>query len=114
MWELSCDPSRAVIISELMALANHRKGLQGLIAEFGRDFHRRQTEIIAQELSVRGIDNSAWPPSVLAALFENAARSFALGGSYGIAGHHEARDFVANWLTEFVSAPGKDPQKASN
>jgi AcrR family transcriptional regulator len=107
MWQLSCDPSRAVIISELMALANHRKGLQRLIADFGHEFHLRQTEIIARELKATGTELH-WPPSVIAALLENAARSFALGGNYGIGGHNEARDFVTDWLKALVSNSGKD------
>lgn len=112
MWNLSCDPSRAVIISELMALANHRKGLQRLIGEFGREFHQRQIEIIERELHAKSVDTAKWPAGVVAALFENAARSFALGGNYGIAGHDEARDFVTRWLKDFVSTRDTDAHDA--
>lgn len=104
MWRLSCDPSRAAIISELMALANHRKGLQQMIAEFGREFHDRQTQIVAGELARKGIAARHWPAGVIAAIMENAARSFALGGDYGIGGHIAARDFVTDWIERFVSA----------
>jgi TetR/AcrR family transcriptional regulator len=104
LWKLSCDPTRAVVISELMALSNHRKGLQRLIADFGRAFHERQTEIVARTFEAGGIDTGRWPPGVIAALVENAARSFALGGNYGIPGHEEAREFVTDRLREFVGA----------
>lgn len=106
MWHLSCDRSRAVIISELMALSNHRKGLQVLIAEFGRAYHTRQAEIVAQAMAAKQIDPKAWPPNVIAALFENAARSFALGGDYEIEAHATARDFVTEWLKDFLATPG--------
>jgi TetR/AcrR family transcriptional regulator len=103
LWEVSCDPSRAVVISELMALANHRKGLQNRIANFGKNFHGKQAAIVARALAEMGVDQERWPAEVVASLLENAARSFSLGGSYGIDGHIAARDFVLRRLREFVS-----------
>jgi AcrR family transcriptional regulator len=101
LWTLSSEPSRAVLITEFVALANHRKGIRTLIQEFGQEFHKRQMAIIATELAKRGVDQAQWSPSVLAALLENTARGFAFGGSLNIVAHDEARAFVTTKLHEF-------------
>jgi AcrR family transcriptional regulator len=101
LWQISCDTSRAVVVQELMALANHRKGLLALLSEFGRNYHLKQTEIIETELARKGID---WgmPPSVIASVMEVAARGFASGRDYDIPAHREAQAFITRWLAEVL------------
>ena len=104
VWKLSSEPPNAVIISELMALSNHRKGLRTLIAEFGREFHARQAAIIAAEFARRGVDTAQWPPAMVAAIMEAVARSFALGQGFDLEGQAQARDFIERLLLE--AGPG--------
>ncbi|RZI68591.1 MAG: TetR/AcrR family transcriptional regulator, partial [Pseudomonas sp.] len=87
LWKLSCDPSRAGLVQEFMALANHRKGLMALLSEFGRTFHAKQTEVIRQEIAVKRLDPGSLSPEVIAAILEVAARGFASGGGYDIPAH---------------------------
>jgi TetR/AcrR family transcriptional regulator len=103
LWELSCDTSRAVVVQELMALANHRKGLLTLLSEFGRNYHRKQTEIIESELAAKGLD---WgmPPAIIASIMEVAARGFASGRDYDIPAHREAQAFITSWLAKMDKA----------
>lgn len=101
LWHLSCDTSRAVIVQELMALANHRKGLLEQLSEFGRTYHRKQTEIVESELARKGRD-LGMPPSVIASVIEVAARGFASGRDYDIPAHREAQAFITRWLAKMV------------
>lgn len=102
IWELSSNPSRGIIMSELVALSNHRKGLRSLISEFGREYHARQAAIIAAELKARGLDQSQWPPAVIAAAMENMARGFVFGQGFSIEGHVDARDFITRRIHDLL------------
>jgi AcrR family transcriptional regulator len=102
MWRLNSDRSRAVIITELMAIANHRKGLRLLISEFGRQYHARQTEIMEAAVASAGVDTGGWTPSILAVVMENLARGFALGADFDIEAHLDAQAHVADWLSELT------------
>lgn len=101
LWNLSADPATAVLTTEIVALANHRKGLRALVQKFGREYQSRQAEIIGAEYARLGYDLALWPPMVLAAVMENMARGFALGESLQVTAQDEARDFVRKRLREF-------------
>jgi AcrR family transcriptional regulator len=106
LWRLSSDRSRAVIITEIIAAANHRKGLRMLISDFGVRYHARQTEIIGAALTSRGVELAGWTPSILAVVLENLARGFALGADFDIAAHVDAQAHVAAWLGEVLTGAG--------
>jgi AcrR family transcriptional regulator len=105
LWELSSNPARAVVIQELMALANHRKVLIALFSDFGRIIHAKQTEIIAQEIDAGRFESYGLPPAMIAATLEVAARGFAASASYDIPAHHEARDFILVLLKRNAEKP---------
>ena len=103
LWELSSDPSDAVIYAELMSLSNHRKGLQSLIGEFGAEYNRRQAEIIETELACAGVDSRTWSPHVVASLLETIGRGIAFGEGFHIEGHQQVREFVTAFLTTLMN-----------
>lgn len=98
LWELSCDTSRAIMIQELMALANHRKALKTLLSDFGRHYHEKQVEIINQEIADGHLDSRGIPPEIIAATLEVAARGFASGVDYDIPAHRQAQTFITDFL----------------
>jgi len=100
LWNLSSEPSNAVVISELMALSNHRKGLRTLISDFGWEFHAKQAAIVEAEFERRNLDTARWPPTVAAAIMEAVARSFALGQVFDIAEQTKAREFIEQLLQD--------------
>jgi TetR/AcrR family transcriptional regulator len=103
LWELSSDPSDAVIYSELMSLSNHRKGLQSLIGEFGVEYNRLQSDIIRTELEAAGVNTNKWPPQVVASLLESSGRSIAFSQGFHIEGHQKVREFVSVFLEDLIS-----------
>jgi len=98
IWRLSSRPENGIIISELTALANHRKGLKSAIADFGRRYHLCQTRIIEDHFARCNHSPLPCPPAILAAVLEAAARSFAAGRDFQIEEHELARDYVEDLL----------------
>lgn len=100
LWEISSNPSRAVLMSELISLSNHRKKLQSLISAFGVELNRRQAAIIETALAGTSVDLERWPPAVLAAILENLAKGLTFGVGYDIPSNDEARKLVARFVSE--------------
>ncbi|MCJ2180258.1 TetR/AcrR family transcriptional regulator [Novosphingobium album (ex Hu et al. 2023)] len=98
MWLLSCDPARATITAELMALANHRKDLSSLIGKFNEKFSARQIEILDTEFAARGIEFPGWPIEAIAAVMENTARGFAFGRNYELANQIDAQLLITRYI----------------
>ncbi|MBB4857664.1 AcrR family transcriptional regulator [Novosphingobium chloroacetimidivorans] len=103
MWKLSSDPSRATIVAEFLALANHRKGIAAVISQFGVRYQARQAQIIEATLAERGIDLPGWTPQHLATVLENLARSFLFGTNFAIPAHLETHAFVTDWLSQLFA-----------
>lgn len=98
LFELACDPETAAMQIEFLALANHRKGLSALIAEFGAEQNRREASILQSELARRGMVMPNFSPEQIATLFQTAARGLAFSGSFNSDRFNSARDAVINWL----------------
>lgn len=105
MWKISCDPTRAALMIELISLANHRPALHSLIEEFGRENNRRQVAIIEKVLGDSAADPFKIPASAIASILENLARSFAFAKGFDIASHDLARELVTEFIrTRFPSS----------
>ena len=105
IWELNSSHARAVIETEILALTNHRKDLRAKVADFGAAYSARESEIIARELQRREIDSIQLPPAVMASIFENLARGFAMGEGFAIGNHLEARAFIEQSLRALARTP---------
>lgn len=106
LWEISSNPSRAVLMSELISLSNHRKRLQSLISTFGVELNHRQAEIIEAALAGTSVDLERWPPVVLAAILENLAKGLAFGIGYDIPSNDQARELICSFVRELGAAGG--------
>lgn len=104
LWEISCDGSRAGVMAELLSLSNHRKGLQSLIGEFGDEYNRRQSAIIAAELGGGDFDLGKWPPTVLASLLDNLGKGYSFAQGYNIAGHSRAQQLITELIRSLAPA----------
>lgn len=104
MWELSADPTRSVLISELMALSNHRKSLKALIRDFSERFLARQARIVEAEFARRGVDLERYPPMTVATILETTARGFAFGGALDLDHYRAVRDFFVAQLRGMLAS----------
>lgn len=108
LWELSVEPSRTGLLTEFMALANHRKSIRDEIAEYSRRFRRQQAELLASRLPDYGIDPNEVPPATLLFLIGVVSRGFVAEGMLGLNdGHDETRELVERLLRRAEGdAPG--------
>ena len=102
LFEISCDPATAGLQLEFLALANHRKELHALIAEFGSVLNAREAEIIIGAVGEEGLRRSGATATELATIIQTAARGLAFAGKFNAERHAMARDRVLAWLRELA------------
>ena len=99
LWELVSDRKIAVLASEFLALANHRRTIRTEVARYGKQFRAVQTALFSQILSERGISRRQFPPAAMALIMEGIARALAIESSLGLsAGHADAVRVVQRYL----------------
>lgn len=106
LFEISCDPATAGLQLEFLALANHRKELHALIAEFGSVLNAREAEIIIGAVGDEGIARSGATAAELATIIQTAARGLAFAGKFNAERHAMARDRVLTWLRDLARGAG--------
>jgi AcrR family transcriptional regulator len=103
MFELSCDPANAALQMEFLALANHRKEMHALIAEFGRELNEAEAAIIRAAIPEVGLAKARATPEELATIIQTAARGLAFAGRFNTERFNNARGAVIGWLRLLVS-----------
>lgn len=100
MFELSCDVANSAMQLEFLALANHRKELHTLIADFGHRLNRREAEIIRTAVSPTILERAGATPEQLASILETTARGLAFSSRFNAERFQNARDTVIAWLRQ--------------
>jgi AcrR family transcriptional regulator len=101
MFELSCDTSRAALHLEFLALANHRKTMHALIADFALELNRIEADIIREAMRRHGIETSGVTPEELSTILETVARGLAFASRIDTDRSSSARKVLTGWLDKF-------------
>jgi AcrR family transcriptional regulator len=102
LWEFSIEPAGTALLTEFMALANHRKSIRAEIAEYAERFRRQQADLLASRLQDYGIDAGDIPPPAALVLISTVSRGIVLEDTLGITtGHAETLDLVERLLRRF-------------
>jgi AcrR family transcriptional regulator len=113
LWELMTEPTRTALLTEFMALANHRKSIRDEIAEYSRRSRRQQAELLASHLALHGHDQTEIPPPALLFLIGAVSRAFVAEEGLGLSeGHAEMRELVERLLRQFEPAEADKPADA--
>jgi AcrR family transcriptional regulator len=97
-WRVNSDASGGKLMTEFIALANHRPELRREIVHYARSFRKRQAELAERALEHDGIPTTV-PPVVIALLTLALAETVALDRSIGFEdGHAEAQEWIEGWL----------------
>lgn len=100
-WRVNTDASGGKLMTEFIALANHRPGLRREIVRYARDFRKRQAELAERALVHDGLPTDVVPPVVIALLALALAETVALDRSIGFEdGHAEAQEWINGFLQE--------------
>lgn len=101
LWELSQDPGTA-LITEFMALSNHREAVRVAFAADAERYRRAQVEAIARTM---GQDLPDVPPAALVVATTAIARILGMERALGITeGHAETVTLIEDLLKRFYGA----------
>lgn len=100
MWLLAKE-ARGVLLSEFVALANHRKAVQREVVAFGDRYRRTQIDIVRKVFDRKGGSDFPWTPAFVAALLNSMAGGMALESGIGISeGHADTQSVVERLLDQ--------------
>ena len=69
-WRFTTEPAVALMMTELMAAANHREVLRDVVAELSEQAMRMEVEALGRLLDEYGIDSNTFPPELVAATLQ--------------------------------------------
>lgn len=99
LWEMTTDPTGRTVITEMAALANHRKDLRAEIAALARSLREEQIVAVAPVLERYGI-GSTLSPEAFVTLANALGQTLVMEEALGVeAGHPAARALVEDLLT---------------
>jgi AcrR family transcriptional regulator len=95
VWDAMYDHSSTALMTEFIALANHRKAVKAVMVENSQKFRRIQLDGLADVLASYGLDLQEWPPAALINLLSGISRYLRTDEAFGIAlGHNETVELV--------------------
>jgi AcrR family transcriptional regulator len=101
LWELNADPAGRTFITEVVALANHRKELRAEIAEVARVLRQDQIDALTPVLERYGVAGSVTPEAFLVAV-NSVSQVLVMEDALGMdTGHAAARRLVEDVLTRY-------------
>jgi len=99
LWELHSDKTTVMLMTEFLALANHRKTIRAEIARSTLQLRSIYTEGVTRVLTEHKVDLLKYPPAAITVLLGGFARATALEESVGVSdGHAEAAELVERLL----------------
>jgi len=91
LWELHSDKTTVLLMTEFLALANHRKTIAAEIARSTKQLRSIYAEGVARVLNEHKVDSDKFPPLAVTMLLSGFARAHALESAVGVTdGHAEA------------------------
>ncbi|WP_405864400.1 TetR/AcrR family transcriptional regulator [Streptomyces sp. NBC_00005] len=108
LWEFSIEPSGTALLTEFMALANHRKSIRSEIAEYAMRFRRLQLALLESRRwgQPEGTGQEVPLPALLVVL-GCLSRGLVMEDELGITeGHTETRALVEQLLSRFDDTMG--------
>jgi AcrR family transcriptional regulator len=99
LWEFGIDPAGTRLTMEFTGLANHRKALRTVIADYAERFRKQEVEAMTTVLHRYGYDVSDVPPVVWAVFATSVSRVMIMEQTLGMSvGHAEMLAFCEDWL----------------
>src|SRR5262249_20419436 len=95
VWDALHDQSSTALMTEFIALANHRKAVKAVMVENSRKFRPMQLDGLANVLESYGLDPGEWPPAAVIVLLSGISRYLRTDEAFGVGlGHDETVDLV--------------------
>jgi AcrR family transcriptional regulator len=95
VWDAMHEPASTALMTEFIALANHRKGVKAVMVENSRKFRRMQLDGLSEVLEGYGLDPDDWPPAAVIVLLSGISRYLRTDEAFGVGlGHDETVELV--------------------
>lgn len=107
MWRILTDSRYRLLISEFVALGNHRSRVGAEFIKFGDQLRQKQVAVMARVLARNGLSHFPWSPAFAAILLHSLARFLAVEGELGVSEGHGDALAVVNWYIDRYD--GVDP-----
>ena len=106
LWEFSNDPTGTALMTEFVALANHREEIREEIATYAEHFRRLHADALGGVRKGYGIDLQEFPPLALFVFMTSLSRVLNLESTLGVTtGHAEALALVERFLATYEERP---------
>jgi AcrR family transcriptional regulator len=89
LWDALRDQSNTALMTEFIALANHRKAVKAVMVENSRRFRRMQLEPLSRVLQGYGVDSHMWPPAAIIVVLSSISRHLRTDEQFGVEVGHE-------------------------
>lgn len=100
MWRLLTDSRYRLLISEFVALGNHRPKIQAEFIEFGERLRKQQIAVMSRILADKRLPEFPWSPAFTAILLHSLARFLATEGELGVTEGHAGALSVVDWYID--------------
>jgi len=97
MWALLTDSRYRLLISEFVALGNHRPRIRAEFIEFGQRLRRQQIAVMSRVLADKRLPEFPWSPAFAAILLHSLARFLATEDELGVTEGHAGALSVVDW-----------------
>ena len=84
LWDTLHDSSTTRLMTEFIALANHRKAVKTVMADNSRKFRRMQMDRLTAALEGYGLDPAEWSPSAVIMLLSAISRHVRTDEEFGV------------------------------
>ncbi|KPM51788.1 TetR family transcriptional regulator [Frankia sp. R43] len=99
IWALVTDAARTALLTEFMALGNHRKIIRDEIAEYSKRSRRQLTDLLTSRMAQYEPGLAEIPPPALIFLIGAVSRAFVSEQAIGVSeGHAEMLELVERLL----------------
>jgi AcrR family transcriptional regulator len=99
LWDAMHEQATTALMTELIALANHRKAVKTVMVENSRKFRRMQLARLEDVLASYGLDPDTWPPAAIIVLLASISRYLRTDEAFGVeVGHDETIALVERYI----------------
>lgn len=100
MWSILTDSRYRLLISEFVALGNHRPAIRAEFIQFGDQLRQQQVAAMGRVLARHKLSEFPWSPAFAAILLHSLARFLAAENELGVSEGHADALSVVDWYIE--------------
>jgi AcrR family transcriptional regulator len=110
LWDVLLEQSSTALMTEFIALANHRKAVKAVMVDNSRKFRDMQLDGLAATLAGYGLEPQDWPPAAVIVLLSAISRYVRTDEMFGVErGHGEAVALVERHIAALEGARATSP-----